>query len=65
MLKLNVPEMSCSHCVATIEKAVKGVDASASVHADLASKIVEIQSAASPAGIVAALDDVGYAASPV
>ena len=43
MLKLKVPEMSCGHCAATIEKAVKSVDPTARVQVNLSEKTVTVQ----------------------
>ncbi len=51
MIKLNVPDMTCGHCVSTVEKAIKGVDAKASVKTDLASKTVTVESAAAAAAL--------------
>ena len=45
MLTLKVPDMSCGHCAATIEKAVKSVDPAAKVKADIEKKTVSIDSA--------------------
>ena len=64
MLVLNVPDMSCNHCVMTIEKAVHGVDASARVASDLAAKSVAIESAADPLAIRAAMAEAGYESTP-
>ena len=63
MLKLKVPDMTCGHCVASVTKAVKSVDAAASVNVDLASRTVEIDSAAEPAKVSKALEAAGYPAS--
>lgn len=60
MLVLNVPDMSCGHCVATIEKAVRSVDASAAVSTDLAAKSVAIESPADAEAIRAAIAEAGY-----
>ena len=60
MLVLSVPEMSCSHCIATIEKAVKSVDPVARLAADLAGKEVSIETSADPAAIEAAMSAAGY-----
>lgn len=60
MIKLNVPDMSCSHCVKVIEGAVKGLDAGASVTPDLASKTVTIETKAASSAVTAALDAAGY-----
>ncbi|WP_018183587.1 heavy-metal-associated domain-containing protein [Kaistia granuli] len=60
MLTLTVKDMSCGHCAATIEKAVKGVDPAARVGTDLPTKTVRVESAVDAAAIVAALDEAGY-----
>ena len=60
MLVLSVPEMSCSHCIATIEKAVKSVDPVARLASDLAGKEVSIETSADPAAIEAAMSAAGY-----
>lgn len=60
MLVLNVPDMSCGHCVATIEKAVRAVDPKATVAADLGAKSVQVDSTAEAEAIRQALDAVGY-----
>ena len=60
MLTLKVPDMSCAHCAATIEKAVKTVDPAARVQADIEAKTVAIDSAADTARIEAAIAKAGY-----
>jgi copper chaperone len=60
MLTLNIKDMSCGHCVATVLKTVKALDPAAEVGTDLASKTVRIESRAEPGAIVAALEDAGY-----
>lgn len=63
MTKFNVPEMSCGHCKAAVEKAVADVDASASVEVDLENRTVSIQSTLADAVLIAALEDGGYQAT--
>ncbi len=60
MLKLNVPDMTCGHCVGTVTKAVKSVDSSAAVTVDLPSKIVTIETTAEAARISQAVETAGY-----
>ena len=64
-MKLNVPDMSCGHCVATITKTVKGLDAGAEVKADLAAKQVTVETGVPAEKVMKALDDAGYPASAV
>ncbi|MHA1544833.1 MAG: heavy-metal-associated domain-containing protein, partial [Alphaproteobacteria bacterium] len=51
MTKLNVPEMSCGHCKAAIEKAVAGIDADARVTVDLENRTVSIESVIADAAL--------------
>jgi copper chaperone len=60
MIEMNVPDMSCQHCVASIRKAVEGVDAAAACDVDLAEKRVRVNSAREPADFVHALEEAGY-----
>jgi len=63
MTTLNVPEMTCGHCKATVEKAVAGVDASASIDVDLDNRTVNIKSTLDDAALIAALKAEGYEAT--
>ena len=65
MTKLNVPEMSCGHCKASVEKAVASVDASASVAVDLENRTVEISGTADAAALLDALKGEGYEATVI
>lgn len=60
MLKLKVPDMTCGHCVSTVEKAIKAVDATAVVKTDLGSKTVSVETSAAPEAISRAVDGAGY-----
>ncbi|MFU0502961.1 heavy-metal-associated domain-containing protein [Pseudaminobacter sp. NGMCC 1.201702] len=60
MLKLNVPDMTCGHCAATITKAVQSVDDKAVVTVDLPTNTVEIVTDAEASRISAALESAGY-----
>ncbi|MBL8379155.1 MAG: heavy-metal-associated domain-containing protein [Burkholderiales bacterium] len=60
-----VNDMTCGHCVATITKAVKALDAAAQVDTDLASHQVSVQSNAAPARVEAAIRDAGFTPQPV
>jgi copper chaperone len=63
MIELNVPDMTCNHCVATIAKAVRGVDEGARCEVDLAAKRVRVDSVLPPSDFVEALEEAGYASS--
>lgn len=62
MLKLNVPDMTCGHCVGMVTKAIKSVDADANVTIDLPLQTVLIETNADPDGIKNALETAGYPA---
>jgi copper chaperone len=63
MTTLNVPDMTCGHCKAAVETAIARVDPGAAVQVDLGTRRVTVQGSASPATLIAALDDVGFPAS--
>lgn len=60
MYELQVENMSCGHCVATITRAVKAVDAGAIVDIDLASKKVKVDSGAALDAVKSAIVEAGY-----
>ena len=60
MYDFQVNDMTCAHCLSTVEKAVKGVDAAAEVRIDLLTRKVEISSQ-KPAEVFAeAITEAGY-----
>ncbi len=65
MTKLKVPEMSCGHCKAAIEKAVAGIDADARVTVDLENRTVSIESVIADTALIDALKAGGYEATIV
>ena len=61
MIAFEVKDMTCGHCVSTITKAVKALDAGARVQIDLASHRVEIYSRTTNATQMgAAIKEAGY-----
>lgn len=60
MYQLQVENMSCGHCVGSVTKAVQGIDATAQVQIDLASKSVKVESSAELGAISAAIVEAGY-----
>lgn len=63
MAKFNVPDMTCGHCEATVSKAIKEIDGTADVKADLSANKIDVTSTANNADILAALDAAGYPSS--
>ncbi|TWT11629.1 heavy-metal-associated domain-containing protein [Reyranella sp. CPCC 100927] len=64
MLRYTVPSMSCGHCAAAIERAVKGIDPQASVSVDVRAKEVSIRSNVEPARLADAIRGAGYEPQP-
>lgn len=60
MLRYHVDGMTCGHCVQTVTRAVKGVDAAADVSIDLASKLVEVETTAQADEVTRAIEGAGY-----
>jgi len=63
MTTFNVPEMSCGHCTAAIEKEIKIVDHGADVSCDLSNRTVAVTSALDSGALLAAIKEAGYDAS--
>lgn len=63
MTELDVQGMSCGHCVSTVERAVKAIDASAAVRVDLGRGKVAVESAASADALAHAISAAGYPAA--
>ncbi len=61
----NVPDISCGHCTATIERELKSVEGLQSVQAELDSKqvTVEVQSDDVLAEVEKMLEEIGYPAA--
>lgn len=63
MITLSVPDMSCSHCKATVEAALGAVPEAGAVTVDLASRKVQVAGPAPAAALLQALDKAGYPAT--
>lgn len=60
MITLKIPDMSCGHCIKTIDGAVKSVDPEATIDADLSAHVVTVESGADEALLRQAIADAGY-----
>ena len=60
MITLKVPEMSCGHCIKTIDGAVRSIDPKATVDADLTAHTISVKSAANEARLREAIAEAGY-----
>lgn len=62
-MEFTVPNMSCGHCTAAIEKAVKQADPAAWIECSIPDREVEIDSTLDAAALQAVLAEAGYPAS--
>ncbi len=60
MPTFQVNDMTCGHCVATVTKALEGLDATAQVTIDLAAHRVAVESTESAERIAQAIRAAGY-----
>ena len=63
MTTLSVPDMTCSHCKATVETALGSVPQAGAVTVDLTTRKVEVTGPAPASDLIKALDEVGYRAT--
>ena len=64
-MKFHVPEMSCGHCTAAIQKGIKAKDPTAEVTTELETRHVLVKSKLGPADVRQAIKDAGYEATAV
>ena len=60
MIELELPDMSCGHCVQAVQQACREADPQAKVDVDLAARRVRIESAKERGTFAAALTEAGY-----
>ncbi|SHF57224.1 copper chaperone [Loktanella atrilutea] len=65
MTTYSIPDMSCGHCKATVERTVQTLDPAASLTFDMPARKVTVQSQARDADLRQALAAVGYPATPL
>ena len=65
MIEFTVNDMTCSHCVSTITRAVKDVDTAGRCEIDLATKRVRIESEHPADDFRTAIAEAGYTPEPV
>ncbi|MFP5510353.1 MAG: heavy-metal-associated domain-containing protein [Alphaproteobacteria bacterium] len=59
MFRFSVPNMSCGHCTASIQKAIVAADPDAKVSCDLTTCIVDVDSTLDEAALAATISDAG------
>ncbi len=65
MTKLSIPEMSCGHCKATIEKTIMGLDPAAALDFDMTARVVAVKSSIDIAVLRQGLEGAGYPSAVV
>lgn len=65
MATFHIPNMSCGHCKATVEKAIKDLDPEAHINFDTEARRIALDSVIEAAKVQAALAEAGYPATPV
>lgn len=63
-MKYRVPDMSCGHCKASIEKAIETLDPAASIAVDLEAKTIDVSTEKPSTAVLATLADIGFPALP-
>lgn len=63
MTRLQVPDMTCKHCVATITKVIQEADSAAKLHIDLSKHLVEVEGKLAQDQLISLLEDAGYTPS--
>lgn len=60
MTNFSVPGMSCAHCTAAVEKAIKAIDPTATVSCELPTRTVSVESILSDRAVSEAIRGAGY-----
>lgn len=65
-MKIQVPDMTCGHCEATIKKEILRNDANAKITVNLKTKEVQIDSGKlTQENIISVLESIGYDSKPL
>jgi copper chaperone CopZ len=65
MKTFHIPDMSCGHCKATVEKAIIVLDPEARINFDMEARRIALESVMDTAIVQAALAEAGYPATSV
>ena len=64
MIELKVEDMTCGHCVTNVTRAIKTMDADATVQVDLGTGRVRVDGQSSAQQLIGTLAVAGYSATP-
>jgi copper chaperone len=59
-----VPDIHCDACIRSLTGAVRDLDAKATLHADLGTKLVRIETTLPDAAVAVAMRDAGFTVEP-
>ncbi len=65
MTQFRVPDIHCDGCIRSLTSAVRDLDDKAILQADLATKLVRIETTAPDAAVAEAIHDAGFTFEPV
>jgi len=65
MTIFHIPDMSCGHCKATVEKTIHSLDPEARIAFDMAARWISVESNTDAARVKTALAEAGYPAALV
>jgi copper chaperone CopZ len=65
MSQFRVPDIHCDGCIRSLTGAIRDLDEKATLHADLATKLVSVETTAGDRAIADALRDAGFTVEPV
>ena len=63
MTTFNIPNMSCGHCKATVQKTIHAIDPEAKIEFDMAARRITLESGAKSDNVQVALAAAGYPAT--
>jgi copper chaperone len=65
MSTFRVTDIHCAACIRSLTGAVHDIDAAATLHADLTTKLVRVETAAPDDAVAEAFRDAGFTVAPV
>lgn len=65
MTTLSIPDMTCGHCKASVESALKSLGDAGTITVDLPAKTATTTGPATPDRLIKALDEVGFPATVI
>jgi copper chaperone len=65
MITFHIPDMSCGHCKATVEKTIHALDPAAQIEFDMAARRISVESRTDAARVKTSLAEAGYPVAAV